>query len=271
MNDKPHLRYLERVSSVTNHLIDEMDDSVAVSFIVESLSVLYEDEPSEALSPEAVLTSRILANLAVRLGRCGLRRSEELKQMESTEAELQKMHHQLLKKNMALRERTMVDELTGLFNRRYFERSLNYDMERFKRYGRPFSVVMFDVDRFKKINDEYGHAVGDMALRHLAGLAKETVRSADLVARWGGEEFVFLLPETGKDGALTTAERFREKVRRASLDTENGILKMTISLGIASVENGFSGDGQTVMRAADNALYHAKETGRNRSVVANSV
>ena len=268
MKDRFHLHYLELISSVTDRLVDRTEDREALSFVVESLASLYEAEGEEEHGSEATLTSRILANLAVRLGQSGLRRDEELRQVESTEQELQKMHQQLLKKNMALRERTMVDELTGLFNRRYFERSLNYDLERFKRYARPFSVVMFDVDHFKRVNDTYGHAIGDLTLRHLAELAKATVRSADLVARWGGEEFVLLLPETNADGAMTTAERLREKVGRTSLDTEQGALVITISLGVLAVDNGYSGDQQAIMQSVDNALYRAKESGRNCSVAA---
>ena len=164
---------------VTGQLTDELDDSKAVSLIVGTLSSFYEEEQDEELSDTAVLTSRIMANLAVRFGQSGIRRQHELERMEETELELQRMHQQLLKKNMARRERTMIDELTGLFNRRYFERNLYYDFERFKRYGRPFSVVMFDVDYFKKINDTFGHSIGDEVLKHLAALAKGAVRRAD--------------------------------------------------------------------------------------------
>jgi diguanylate cyclase (GGDEF)-like protein len=268
MSDTAYLSYLERISSLTRMLIGEMDDKRAVSCIVEGLSNLYEEERDGELSEPAVLTSRILADLAIRLGRCGIRREKELARMEATEAELQKMHQQLLKKNMALREQTMVDELTGLFNRRYFERSLCYDLERFKRYQRPFSVVLFDVDHFKKINDTFGHGIGDESLKHLAALAKKTVRSVDLVARWGGEEFVFLLPETRRDGAVITAERFRETVERSVLDTSKGSLKMTVSLGVTSVEGDFKGDHYRIMQIVDKALYQAKESGRNQTVAA---
>jgi diguanylate cyclase (GGDEF)-like protein len=268
MSDNVHFRYLEQLSTVTGQLIEKLDDQDALSFVVETLSALHEEENGKELPLEAVLTLRILANLGVRLGYSGFRREQERRRVEETEQELQRMHQQLLKKNMALRERTMVDELTGLFNRRYFERSLNYDLERFRRYGRPFSVVMFDVDYFKKINDNYGHVAGDKSLKHLADMAKATVRSADLVARWGGEEFVLLLPETGAEGAITTAERFRKKVERATLDVDQGTLTMTISLGVVAVEKDYRGDQQIIMRSVDDALYRAKEGGRNRTIVA---
>ena len=184
------------------------------------------------------------------------------------EQSLRRMNQDLMKKNMLLRERTMVDELTGLFNRRYFERSLVYDIERFRRYHRPFGVVLFDVDFFKKINDTYGHSIGDAALRHLSLLARETIRSADMVARYGGEEFVLLLPETTVEGAFILAERLRKKVASTPFATDKGELWVNISLGVFAVEGDFQGDAEEVMRIVDNALYAAKGAGRNCCVVA---
>ena len=157
------------------------------------------------------------------------------------------------------------DGLTGLANRTLLQDELTRVIR--SPLPRRAAVLFLDLDHFKKINDTHGHAVGDRMLKHLADLAKGTVRSADLVARWGGEEFVFLLPETGVEGALTTAERFREQVERATLDSDDGPFSMTISLGVLAVDSGYDGDSLSIMRAVDDALYQAKENGRNRSVV----
>jgi diguanylate cyclase (GGDEF)-like protein len=210
----------------------------------------------------------ILSLTAVYIAAKEIAIKEEKRRAVEEEHSLRQMHRLLLKQNMELRERTMVDELTGLFNRRYFERSLSYDIERFRRYGRPFGVVLFDVDHFKAINDNFGHSVGDTALKHLAESAKETIRSADMAARYGGEEFVLILPETGKSGAAVLAERLRKRVESASIMTANGEVKMTISLGVLAVEGEFSGDAEDVMRFVDNALYAAKDAGRNCFITA---
>ncbi|MCP4604163.1 MAG: GGDEF domain-containing protein [Proteobacteria bacterium] len=182
--------------------------------------------------------------------------------------ELENMRQNLLRMNMSLRERTMIDELTGLYNRRFFERSLAYEIERFRRYQHAIGIILLDVDFFKKVNDTYGHAIGDEVLKHLVHVAQNNIRTADLLARYGGEEFVALLPNTGLESTTITGERLRAKVAETPLLLDQGELVQTISVGITSVDGNFKGSADQVLRAADKALYRAKAEGRNRIVVA---
>jgi diguanylate cyclase (GGDEF)-like protein len=180
--------------------------------------------------------------------------------------ELQRIHRQMLHRSMSLRERSMTDKLTSLYNRSFFERSMTYELERFARYQRPFGLIIFDIDYFKKVNDAYGHSVGDTALRHISDIATQTVRTSDILARWGGEEFVVLLPETNLDGTEITGQRLRKNIESQPLTVEAGVLNITISLGITAAAIGYKGVGQSLIDIADEALYEAKRAGRNRAV-----
>ncbi len=159
------------------------------------------------------------------------------------------------------------DHLTSLYNRGQFERLLDYELERAERYGRPVSLVLFDIDHFKRVNDGHGHghghAAGDAVLRELAGRLPAYLRGSDVLSRWGGEEFAVLVPETNAEGARLLAEKLRETI--AHKPFPYGV-ELTISLGVAELVPGTSGQGLT--RAADNALYQAKRAGRNCVVVA---
>jgi diguanylate cyclase (GGDEF)-like protein len=156
------------------------------------------------------------------------------------------------------------DALTGLFNRGALLERLERELERSRRYGRSLAVIFFDLDRFKSLNDTYGHQFGDRVLRDLARIATQTVRSIDLVGRYGGEEFVAVLPETDGAQALVVAERLRMNVARHRLDLPGGEeVRATISAGVAV----FPADAttmDTLIRIADTALYAAKAGGRNQ-------
>jgi two-component system, cell cycle response regulator len=159
------------------------------------------------------------------------------------------------------------DRLTGLVNRGFFDNQAEEEMERARRYGRPMSVAMLDVDFFKKFNDSYGHDTGDAVLQLVAATLGEGVRTNDLAARYGGEEFVLLLPETDRAGAHAELERLRHAVEHAevSLPERDGPRGVTVSTGIAT----FPGDGDDAARLllrADERLYAAKQGGRNRVV-----
>ncbi|MCA1833462.1 MAG: GGDEF domain-containing protein [Actinobacteria bacterium] len=158
----------------------------------------------------------------------------------------------------------MTDPLTGAPNRRSLEAALAEETKRATRFGRPFSVLMVDVDRFKRVNDEYGHAVGDRVLVEIAARIRKAVRSdLDVVARYGGEEFTVVLPETDPLGAVIVAEKIRDAV--AVSPTEDGI-DLTVSVGVASCpDDGVAAD--SLLAAADAALYQAKRGGRDRVVV----
>ena len=160
----------------------------------------------------------------------------------------------------ALSER---DALTGLFNRRKLEELMMAEAQRFKRYKTPASVLMFDMDNFKRINDAYGHAVGDEAIRHVAKVALHTLRTTDLVARYGGEEFVALLIGVGLDGARITGERLRVAVATTPFTVGEHTVSFTISVGAAGLDND-SLTPAVLLQHADAALYHSKRNGRDR-------
>lgn len=155
------------------------------------------------------------------------------------------------------------DQLTGALNRWRFTLLLEQAIESAQRYGREFSVILFDVDHFKPINDYYGHNVGDDVLKALSSSVQEQLRSPDSMARWGGEEFILLLPETDAADAVQLAERLREQVSRLSLPEE---ISLTISVGVAQYRGEPSAD--ELVRRADEALYSAKHQGRNAVVSA---
>lgn len=151
------------------------------------------------------------------------------------------------------------DSLTGVANRRYFIEVANNNLLRSIRNGLPVAFIMLDIDHFKRVNDQYGHAVGDQVLVDLTNLLKRLCRQSDLIARWGGEEFMILLPDTDKQGALTFAKRLADELTTLELPKN---LTITISQGIA-VNRENEGLEETLKRA-DTALYQAKELGRNR-------
>jgi diguanylate cyclase (GGDEF)-like protein len=160
------------------------------------------------------------------------------------------------------------DPLTGLGNRRRFMEALTLEVERADRYGRALSLVLLDLDRFKKVNDTWGHAAGDEVLKEAARALRGVCRELDLPARLGGEELVLLLPETDAHGARIVAERVRERIQQARHDTPDGrTFRVTASMGVASLGPGTS-TSDALLRLADEALYAAKHGGRNRVVVA---
>ena len=174
------------------------------------------------------------------------------------------MADKLAQSQALLRELSTRDSLTGLLNYREFQRQLTEEAERSRRYGRPFSLLMLDIDHFKAINDTYGHLAGDKALRGLAALIRAEVRPTDIVARYGGEEFVLVLPETDGPGALTLAERLRARVAGHAISvTADQTASLTVSIGLASYPDE-TDSVQKLVSAADRALYAAKSAGRNR-------
>jgi diguanylate cyclase (GGDEF)-like protein len=159
------------------------------------------------------------------------------------------------------------DGLTGLNNRRHFFDLAEREFVRDKRYGSPFSVFMIDIDHFKKINDSYGHAVGDMVLAHLAQRLKVLVRESDIVGRYGGEEFAVFLPETALKIAAAVAERIRREIENDAVHTEqSGDIGFTLSIGVSAFTEGVKNVAE-IFETADKGLYEAKKAGRNRVMV----
>lgn len=172
-------------------------------------------------------------------------------------------------KNAMIHKRTeklaFTDPLTELFNHRYFQETLSHEFTRAKRYSKPLSLMVIDIDFFKKFNDTYGHLVGDKVLRHVSNVLRNSVREQiDTVARYGGEEFVAILPETSLEGASQFAERIRIKVEQSHLQEGNQELRVKISIGVSCTMVTRCDKTSDLIEAADIALYQAKENGRNQ-------
>jgi two-component system, cell cycle response regulator len=163
-----------------------------------------------------------------------------------------------------LEYQTQIDSLTGLFNRRALEKKIGDEFERSKRYGHPLSVVILDIDNFKKINDTYGHHGGDAALVRISEILRERSRSSDFPSRLGGEEFVLVLPETDQDSAIQVARKFHEEIRSCSFGTVDKPFLLTVSMGLTSTTKKEYSDWRQMVADADCALYQAKNAGKDR-------
>jgi diguanylate cyclase (GGDEF)-like protein len=161
---------------------------------------------------------------------------------------------------------TIIDALTDTYNKRYLLEFLDRELARSARHGRPLALIMFDLDRFKAINDELGHLGGDFILRELAACVRSSVRKEELFARYGGEEFIIVLPETDRAGGLALAERVRRQVETHVFEYEGRTYPVTISVGVATTSGDASLTPQELIRQADDKLYQAKDQGRNRVV-----
>lgn len=169
-----------------------------------------------------------------------------------------------------LEKKAQIDGLTGLYNRAFFDARIKEEMDRAIRYEASLAIVIFDVDRFKRLNDTYGHSFGDVVLADVAETARLIARTTDVVARYGGEEFVIIAPEQDLEGARTIAERVREGIEELELAHNGERVTVSASFGVSStMEIGYD-NIQGLVDAADRALYTAKEGGRNRVCIASS-
>ncbi|HEV8658692.1 MAG TPA: diguanylate cyclase [Thermoanaerobaculia bacterium] len=174
------------------------------------------------------------------------------------------LQKELMESNRRLELLSITDGLTKLHNHRHFQDELHRAFEESQRYQRPLSLAMIDIDFFKKINDTYGHAIGDEVLKAIARLYKESVRSTDLVARYGGEEFAVMMPETELQDGCTFAEKIRALIESTVIPTQAGPVTATVSVGVASVPHSRIHSAKELIIAADRALYRAKKSGRNQ-------
>jgi diguanylate cyclase (GGDEF)-like protein len=195
----------------------------------------------------------------------------ELKMRIRTHLELKKSKDQLnyliaelQKTNEELKYASITDPLTGLHNRRYMMQKLEEEMTRSKRYKTNFSIIIGDIDLFKKINDNYGHDGGDFVLKEFSNLLKSCLREQDSLARWGGEEFLMLIPETDLDGAVILAERIRKIVESKPYYYRDYEIYFTITFGVASYNHEDS--ISDLIKRSDNGLYEGKKNGRNQVV-----
>jgi len=162
-----------------------------------------------------------------------------------------------------MEKQAVTDELTGLYNRRAFALSGEKEVGRSRRYQRPLALILFDIDHFKNVNDSHGHLIGDHVLRVLTGLVTRTTRSTDIVCRYGGEEFIVLMPEASRDEGLAMAERLRQEISRMTVVTAVGTLSLTVSLGVAALHLDEDENLESLIARADRAMYQAKAAGRN--------
>ena len=185
--------------------------------------------------------------------------------------ELERTNQELEVANRKLRKLSITDGLTELFNHRHVHELLHEEFERSRRSGEPLAVVMIDLDRFKAVNDTYGHPTGDVILYETARIIRETAREIDMVGRYGGEEFIAILPNTAEDEASNFAERVRTGVEGYVFRDEANEVRMTASSGVASFPGPDSDTPEALLKRADEALYVAKESGRNRVVRASEM
>lgn len=193
------------------------------------------------------------------------RAEEEAQRMAERLREAEHEADGLRERIVTERQQAFFDPLTGIHNRLAYDQRIDHEYKRWRRYNTPLVLMMWDVDRFKEVNDTYGHQAGDKVLRVIAKLLGKRVRETDFVARYGGEEFVILLPETDLEHAQDVAEKLRSSVENADFNYRGQRVLITISCGIAAFHEG--DDQDSVFRRADSALYRAKEAGRNRCCV----
>lgn len=167
-----------------------------------------------------------------------------------------------------LEYQTQVDSLTGLFNRRAFEKKVQEEFERATRYHNPLALMILDIDNFKTINDTYGHHGGDAALVKISETLRQKTRQSDFPSRYGGEEFVLVLPETDQDSALQVAGKIHEEIRSCTFGTPERPFALTVSIGLASTSSKHYSDWRQMLDDADQALYVAKNSGKDRVEVA---
>ena len=226
------------------------------------------DNPSSPIQlrddyEEVRVLSSVLRDLVQRL-------TKKTRQMNELNASLEhrvtKRTRELEEANQRLEETVRTDALTGLNNRRYFFELGRTALKKAVRAEKPLSAIMFDADMFKKVNDTYGHAVGDKALMHLSVMAQDALRDTDILARLGGEEFAVLLESTDEEAATEVAERLRRSINNKALTLERGSITLSISAGVACLTPEGGDELDALLALADKALYAAKAGGRNRVV-----
>lgn len=219
---------------------------------------------TEQLAALAALSRLVVTQLELRRHAAELHRA--VITQENYLHELQAYQRQLEAANAALEERSLTDKLTGVANRAGFDRQLTEEIERCKRYGSKLSLLLLDIDHFKKYNDTHGHVAGDEALVLAAKTMRRVCRPIDFIARYGGEEFAVLLPTTGSEGAMQIAERLRKEIAATPIPTG----AITVSIGAATQDTPNKSARQLILEA-DKALYEAKGSGRNRVIHAGAI
>ncbi len=244
--DTLHHNLNDSVHHITQALIENEEMSAlksAVNTQVKSIQSALKESRSQPKTQGESLSSQLGSLI------------ERVKEMEKQEADVREQLEQE-------RLRAVTDSLTGLPNREAYSERIHEEMTRWKRYRHPLCMAIIDIDFFKKINDNYGHATGDKVLKAVSSAVSQRLREVDFMARFGGEEFVMILPETSRDDALTMLNRIRERLSKAQMRSKDSKFTVTVSIGIA--EFGNDDTAEEVFERADQALYEAKENGRNQ-------
>jgi len=249
---------------VNEEALESTIDSVA-NKSVEILS-FFEIEPGN-MKP----FSQILQEANDELGKLNLTYEQLTVELKQAKEKAEKFAHELKNANEQLREMAFRDGLTGLYNHRYFQDLMDNELSRSRRYKKPFSLMMLDLDYFKKINDEYGHPVGDIVLKEVSKTIANTIRDSDFAARYGGEEFAVVLPETELRGAAILAERLRKAIEQLEIDTNGCRIDVTVSVGVTCYHPSTAKITKSeIFTQADNALYNSKNKGRNMISIHNN-
>jgi len=209
--------------------------------------------------------SLLLQDANEELRRINLSYEQVVMQAKQARQKAEELATELLEANVKLREMAFRDGLTGLYNYRYFQELMDREVSRSKRHHLGLSLMLFDIDHFKDVNDTYGHPAGDQVLRNLAELVQSTMRISDIVVRYGGEEFAVILPSTDLPGCKVFATRLRRRVEEMETVVSGMSIRVTISIGVTGYDIAQNSLEKTVMiKTADSALYKAKHGGRNR-------
>jgi diguanylate cyclase (GGDEF)-like protein len=209
--------------------------------------------------------SQLLQEANQELGKLNLSYEQLIVDLKGAKDEAENLAAELMEANQTLSSLVFRDGLTGLYNHRYFQEMLEMELERSHRHSRYLSLIFFDIDHFKKINDSYGHLAGDFLLKTLANRVMKIIRNSDILARYGGEEFAVIMPETNPSGLKVFAERVRRGIEQMTVGVDGHTVNVTVSIGGTTVSPGVSVDDKRLLiQAADQAVYQSKDQGRNK-------
>jgi diguanylate cyclase len=191
---------------------------------------------------------------------------QQMQQLQQNLSEMKGEIQAAWQRAKSLEHELMIDPLTGIYNRRAYDRRIFEETQRYQRYQRAFSLLIFDVDHFKRVNDLYGHSVGDMCLKEIVHRIKPVLRKSDFIARYGGEEFAVIVPETRSEGAMDVAEKLRQTIEATKFIYKADSVAITVSVGVTEIMPADKTQ-EDIFTRADRALYSAKQSGRNRVAV----
>ncbi len=244
------------------HLSTQEIESFIDSIAEKSIEILSTFEVSaKDLRP----LSQMLREANLEMGKLNCSYEQVVVDLKRAKDQAETLASELMKANEKLRTLALEDGLTGLFNHRHFHEVLEQELERSKRHSRFLSLIIFDIDYFKKFNDTYGHLIGDQVLRSIAGRMKRVTRTSDTLCRYGGEEFAIILPETNAAGLRVFGERVRRGIESMEISTKGHGLRVTVSVGGTTLEPNMDiAHKDTLIEVADKAVYNSKDMGRNR-------